>query len=389
MNKPITLDKNDYELIFIPLEKIFFKKLNERTTVNSVVRNEVERQYPFYDIQSQVFYRLAVFGKKIVLAVIIMEAGALTKYKNNKLVLQYNTLKMRVFYNRKKMYLKAFILLMLFSVVVSAMPYINKKENKSGLIIVEENGNEDKTEISVNKTIEFSVLFNLLQSIRNECSCSVESLSIVLQPEKNTALITLLLHGIFPEQIVSYFPAVQRNNFEIDQVVYNNNSPSFTLALSAAIPENVNSEDGNLIELREILLNRNGILKYEKNNSKEIMALVNKKDMKGIFDALALDPDIGTVKSLSVVLRNEFYEVTFEKGIQNISPFSSAEFCSFITGLVNTPEKNKDIKEVPKEQKRSAGIFTGPIVGKIMNDDGSFKVFYKSTDGKLISEVQK
>jgi len=44
---------------------------------------------------------------------------------------------------------------------------------------------------------------------------------------------------------------------------------------------------------------------------------------------------------------------------------------------------------VPKEQKRSAGIFTGPIVGKIMNDDGSFKVFYKSTDGKLISEVQK
>lgn len=389
MNKPITLDKNDYELIFIPLEKIFFKKLNERTTVNSVVRNEVERQYPFYDIQSQVFYRLAVFGKKIVLAVIIMEAGALTKYKNNKLVLQYNTLKMRVFYNRKKMYLKAFILLMLFSVVVSAMPYINKKENKNEITIVGKYDNEEKTEISVNKNIESTVIFKLLQSIRNTYSYSVESLSIAWQPEKNTALISLLLHGIFPEQIVSYFPAGYCNNFEIDQVVYNNNSPSFTLALSAAIPENVNSEDGNLIELREILLNRNGILKYEKNNSKEIMALVNKKDMKGIFDALALDPDIGTVKSLSVVLRNEFYEVTFEKGIQNISPFSSAEFCSFITGLVNTPEKNKDIKEVPKEQKRSAGIFTGPIVGKIMNDDGSFKVFYKSTDGKLISEVQK
>ena len=116
------------------------------------------------------------------------------------------------------------------------------------------------------------------------------------------------------------------------------------------------------------------------------MAVVKEKDIGKVFEKLTMNPDISCIKKLNIVLKNNFYELTFEMGLQNISPFSSPEFCSFTSGIIKNTKVQNEIKEVPEKK---TVINKGTVVGKIIREDGSLKVFYKSADGKLISEVQK
>jgi hypothetical protein len=385
MNKVTVLNKNDYELLIIPFKEILQKRLHEKGSIISALRYEVERQYPFFDIQSQIFIRLAVLQGRLVFAVVIMEAGVMTKYRDNKLFIQYNKSKIRVFYSRKKFIMKTLASFSIVFLLLSALPYLHNREKETVFLEHEYSDSSYLKDLIDNEYMSFSELFIILQSIRNDYNYNIESLSILYESEKNIAEISLLLNGIFPENILKYFPLVQHHAAAADQVLYSNNSPSFNLSILTTIHQCEETKEKTLIGVREVIFSCNGLLKYERNNSREIMAVVKEKDIGKVFEKLTMNPDISCIKKLNIVLKNNFYELTFEMGLQNISPFSSPEFCSFTSGIIKNTKVQNEIKEVPEKK---TVINKGTVVGKIIREDGSLKVFYKSADGKLISEVQ-
>lgn len=384
MNK-IILNDNEYEIFYIPIKIIISKIINEKLSLGDILHLELEKQYPFLDIQSQIFNTFAIEKRGISIACVVVEASVLSKYRNKRLIIRRNGKTMRLYYKRKTGIKIVIALVIFIGIFAGSLLYGNKNS---------EQNNSVKTELIYEKvyetpaieSIDFISLCTLLWEIKKEYHYSITNVKIKYIHEEKKVLVFLMLQGILPEIIPSYFNKSNLSKIEIEQVNYNNNIPSFSLSLAAAINQDNRDEYADLVQLREYIRSGIGTIKYEQGNSRILKVIIPEENFEKLLIELSVHSNMYAFDNFECKYSNGQYEVVIEKNTNTVNIFSNSDFCNL---LQNPVKKKNSIVTINSINQFPEKINSDVVLGKITTENGFVKHFYKNSEGKIISEVEK
>lgn len=384
MNK-IILNDNEYEIFYIPIKIIISKIINEKLSLGDILHLELEKQYPFLDIQSQIFNTFAIEKRGISIACVVVEASVLSKYRNKRLIIRRNGKTMRLYYKRVAGIKIVIALVIFIGIFAGSLLYGNKSsvQNnpvKSELIL------EKVYEHPAIESIDFFSLCTILLEIKQEHFYNITDVKIKYIHEEKKVLVFLMLQGILPEIMQSYFDKSNFSTMEIEQVNYNNNIPLFSISLTAHINQDNRDEYANLMQLREYIRSGIGTIKYEQNNSRILKVIIPEKNFEKLLIELSVHSNMYAFDNFESKYSNGQYELTIEKSSHTVNIFSNSNLCS----LLQNPVKQKELFVTEKNINQFTDQNNSDVVlGKITTENGVVKIFYKNSEGKIISEVEK
>lgn len=382
MNSKTKICKNEYELHIVSLKFLIKKKFEGKQSFKNCIRQEIEKVYPFLDLQSQIFYQLVIVKKALCIAVVIIEAGILQKYGNSKKLYIDDTVVVKLIHNKKKVLSYAaacaFIIVVLSSVPIFHSSYSTVDSNPLiEEIVIQQIEKEE------NDTIIFSELIDLLVEMYQKKEYTVESISIEYKSSDEITEVVLSVTNIFPETLLECFSEIQRKQVSVGNISYNENIPSYCITVCTNAPVTVNN-GLECLNIRNIILESKGSLICENENSQNLKASFSSNSFHLFLDRMSETTSLEPIKNIVISKNDDQYELSIDNAENSITPFVDKEFIEFL----NTFFKQKKQKQILNTRKKEIKN-TNNIIGKILQENGDVKIFYRTSDGKLVSEVEK
>lgn len=389
MKRKIVLKSDEYERYFFPL-KILFKK-NEKKSFSSIIREELDKIHPSFDQNCEVFSKVILQDKKLMLWVVVVHKSIFIKYnfkRVRKILVDNRTIRLRP----KKSYF-LFLLLSLI-IIIGIFTFASKNLKSKNNMQSEQEPIQNAFYIEDDfktKTITFDMVMNSL-SLFSENTNPYFSLLNIRTDNSGTHLntsLTLQIEKTFPEQLALFLK--EDISFENTKVLYVNNSPTYTADLKFFTELSVSTPKESIINLRNLIIKSGGNLLYEDALSNEVKASISIGNILKLITLLSTEIEPLVFDSFEIHnLKQDEVEVYCKIAKEGFALFSNEEFVrfldsyffkSFFSNVKSTvPVVNEEKKEKVKENNDA-------VFGKITQRDGSTMIFYKSTEGKIESEV--
>lgn len=389
MKRKIVLKSDEYERYFFPL-KILFKK-SESKSFSSIIREELDKIHPSFDQNCEVFSKIILQDKKLLLWVVVVHKSIFIKYNFNrvrKILVDNRTIRLRP----KKNYF-LFLLLSLI-VIIGIFAFASKNLKSKNNMQSEQEAIQNTFYIENDfktKTITFDMVMNSL-SLFSESTNPHFSLLNIRTDNSDTHLNTILtleIEKTFPEQLALFLK--EDISFENTKVLYVNNSPTYTADLKFFTELSVSTPQESIINLRNLIMKSGGNLLYEDALSNEVKASISIVAILKLFTLLSTETEPLVFDSFEIHnLKQGEVELYCKIAKEGFALFSHEEFVHFLDSYFFKSffsNMKPAVPVVTEQKKEKIKENNDAVFGKITQIDGSTMIFYKSTEGKIESEV--
>ncbi len=374
------LSKENYEIVYLDLREIITEKLKSRLPFRIIIRQEIEKRYPFLDFQSRISFHLYYSNKKIYLASVIIENG-LSNLKTGAGYIEMGNKKVKIFSYKKRVFSASIALICVF---LGCAVLVNNNE-------IEETGNSSETNESIypvsdmiREPLQMENLFLALSSLVKDKTCVFDYLSLRADEDNQNIVCSIRFKGLFPEELMSSFSGEDRNRIKITDVSYNNNVPLLNAEIQADYTGVYRNDNKVLEMMREIIISTGGLMLYESTNEQTLRARIKGSLLNNFLQSAAEKNSLMNMSSISFTKNDDASDIELVFGDIGFLPFSYPSLLELFK-KIQVDKKNQETKKKPDEIKKPDNEKI--LFGKVLLEDGTTRVFYKNKEGKMESEV--
>lgn len=381
--------KTDYEVYYFPLKQFLSKSGENRFSFNTQLRQELEKVHPSFDHNTIYFKKLIIKDKKLQLMIIVIQNTILSQYEMKRY--KKITAQGIVLISRKNTHYLLFAGILVGLVIVSVILWNTGKNSNNKAAVLEGITPVvvEIKEITTEERFMFEEAIHALTMLFTDKKVHYEMFVFTRSGINEESQLTVKIQSAFPEDLDKYFTELQKKYIDYGKVSYVNNNPTFTASFKINTPIITGESNENLILLRTLVIQNGGSLLYEDSLLFEIKALIpSKKVIELMRDIVGQNNRIPIEKIELYKEKNDEISIVIKTGNEGCNLLGTAFFTDYMAAVYS-----QKINETNVVSKKSAAqtdkALQGEIVGKIQQEDGSTKIFYKTKEGKLVSEVSE
>lgn len=385
MKKTVTLPVTEYEVYYFPLALFFQKRDTNKKSFKTILRQELEKVHPAFDNTSY-FSRLVIKDKRIHVMVIVIQNTILSQYdkgKGKKIIAQGKTI-----YPVYKTYYAVFCVLLICLTGIGLLLWRSGNNHASSINVVDYVPTHSAAFIQEEaRPLLLSDVMYALHTFSSDKKVSYESLSFTVTDTASVLMVNI--HNAFPEELNTYFENSRRKYTAYGKVTYQNNIPSYAASFTVDTSSVTSPPDETLVQLRTMILQNGGILLYEDSILYEIKASIPSRQFHSFIREISKEGIAFPIVQLTLSKeKNGDVGISVKTALQGAAFFSHTDVKEYLEDYflgVEDVKKNQQTKPVVQKEN----TLKGEVVGKVLQEDGTVKVFYKTKEGKLVSEVEQ
>jgi hypothetical protein len=370
MKKYNYMDETDYCVFEFEKNMLSFKELFFQKKWKSIIRSELEKMYPSFDSFTlwQVKGLYSFFRKKILVIVVEPEVYARYKMKSKKMKILYKGKKYTFSLNSIHIFLGIFSFIFLIALLFFYRFY-NKERYREPV----RNHSFENIFPEETKSKLLSV-YTALECLKKE-SRGIEFEEFKWELDKTGGeVFEITIEDIFPEQIseILNLDKKEHSDFKILSIAYKENTPQVTFLLRTKTSFDV-FEKNKIEVLRSYVQSTGGSFLKEKTDQSEINFKIPQKKLKA-FNVLCQKEDIA-IKKIDLYRKDGQLFVTVQPAETGVSLHRILKYFE--------DERETVVQTLKVAQVREKKVFDGDFLGKIIDERGNEKQYFKSKDNKI------
>jgi len=366
------MDDTDYCVFEFEKNMLSFKELFFQKKWKSIIRSELEKMYPSFDSFTlwQVKGLYSFFRKKILVIVVEPEVYARYKMKGKKTRILYKGKKYTFSLNSIHIFLGIFSFIFLIALMFFYRFY-NKERYREPVV----NHSFENIFPEETKSKLLSV-YTALECLKKEGSgIGFEEFKWELDAT-GEEVFEITIEDIFPEQIseILNLDKKEHSDFKILSIAYKENTPQVAFLLRTKTSLDV-FEKNKIEVLRSHVQSIGGVFLKEKIDQSEINFKVPQEKLK-TFNMLCKKEDL-VIKKIDLYRKERQFFVTLEPADVGISLYRILKYFE--------DEREPIVQVLKMAQQKETNLFDGDFIGKIIDERGNEKQYFKSKDDKIFS----
>ena len=364
------MDETDYCVFEFEKNMLSFKELFFQKKWKSIIRSELEKMYPSFDSFTlwQVKGLYSFFRKKILVIVVEPEVYARYKMKSKKMKILYKGKKYTFSLNSIHIFLGIFSFIFLIALLFFYRFY-NKERYREPV----RNHSFENIFPEETKSKLLSV-YTALECLKKE-SRGIEFEEFKWELDKTGGeVFEITIEDIFPEQIseILNLDKKEHSDFKILSIAYKENTPQVTFLLRTKTSFDV-FEKNKIEVLRSYVQSTGGSFLKEKTDQSEINFKIPQEKLKP-FNTLCQKEDLA-IKKIDLYRKDGQLFVTVQPAEVGISLHRILKYFE--------DERETVVQTLKVAQVREKKVFDGDFLGKIIDERGNEKQYFKSKDNKI------
>jgi len=366
------MDETDYCVFEFEKNTLGFKELFFQKKWKSIIRSELEKMYPSFDSFTlwQVKGLYSFFRKKILVIVVEPEVYARYKMKGKKTRILYKGKG----YTFSLKSIHVFLVIFSFIFLIALMffyRFYNKERYREPVV----NHSFENIFPEETKSKLLSV-YTALECLKKEGSgIGFEEFKWELDAT-GEEVFEITIEDIFPEQIseILNLDKKEHSDFKILSIAYKENTPQVAFLLRTKTSLDV-FEKNKIEVLRSHVQSIGGVFLKEKIDQSEINFKVPQEKLK-TFNMLCKKEDL-VIKKIDLYRKERQFFVTLEPADVGISLYRILKYFE--------DEREPIVQVLKMAQQKETNLFDGDFIGKIIDERGNEKQYFKSKDDKIFS----
>jgi hypothetical protein len=364
------MDDTDYCVFEFEKNMLSFKELFFQKKWKSIIRSELEKMYPSFDSFTlwQVKGLYSFFRKKILVIVVEPEVYARYRMKVKKTRILYKGKKYTFSLNSIHIFLGIFSFIFLIALLFFYRFY-NKERYREPV----RNHSFENIFPEETKSKLLSV-YTVLEYLKKESrGIDLEKLKWEIQKD-GEEVFEIRIEDMFPEQISSLLNPNNKENvdFKISSISYKENIPQVAFLLRTKTRLDV-FEKNRVETLRSHVQSIGGVFLKEKTDQSEINFKIPQEKLKP-FNTLCQKEDLA-IKKIDLYRKDGQLFVTVQPAEVGISLHRILKYFE--------DEKKTIVQALKVAQQKEKKVFDGEFIGKIIDERGNEKQYFKSKDNKI------
>lgn len=364
------MDETDYCVFEFEKNMLSFKELFFQKKWKSIIRSELEKMYPSFDSFTlwQVKGLYSFFRKKILVIVVEPEVYARYKMKGKKIKVLYKGKKYNFTLGPIHIFLGIFSFLFLIALLFFYRFY-NKERYREPV----RNHSFENIFPEETKSKLLSV-YTALECLKKE-SRGIDFEEFKWELDKTgEEIFEVSIEDMFPEQINKILNPENKENvdFKISSIAYKENIPQVVFLLRTKTSFDV-FEKNKVEVLRSHVQSIGGVFLKEKTDQSEINFKIPQEKLK-TFNVLCQKEDLA-IKKIDLYRKDGQLFVTVQPAEVGISLHRILKYFE--------DEKKPIVQALKVAQQKEKKVFDGEFIGKIIDERGNEKQYFKSKDNKI------